>query len=223
MRKIFALLLFAITFQVQGQDNRFMFGFNTSLDWNSYVFFKDPDGLDTKGAVNYALGVTARKYFSKRFSVAASVNYATRNYKFYVAGDYYDYIGDGDPQIGGIGGSTYTYKHGFVDIPVSIAYGMMVTDKLELLPSVGVVNSVLVNNRNEVESPAQDVNSTLSQEPRYGNYLIAAKVGFGFLWKLEKYGILIEPETRVYATPVASNKRRPNPFQLGLQASFLWR
>lgn len=223
MKEVIVLLLFMVVFQAQGQDNRFMYGFNALLNGNSYIFFKDPDGLDTKGTVNYALGITARKYFSPRFSIAASVNYATRNYKVYIAGNYYDYIGDGDPQIGGIGGSTYTYKHGYVDIPVSIAYGMVVTDKLELLPSVGVVNSVLVNNRNEVESPVQYANSALSQRPSYNNHLIAAKVGFGFLLKQEKYGILIEPETRIYATPVTGNSRQPNPFQLGLQASFLWR
>jgi hypothetical protein len=222
MKKPFVVALLVIAFQSYGQNNRFMFGASTSLDWNSYVFLKEPDGLDVKGTLNYTVGITARKYFSQRFSIAGAIHYASRNYKEYLEDDYYEYIEPGDPIVGNGGGVTYTYKHGFVDIPVSFAYGVVVTDKLELLPSIGVVNSILIHNRNEREAPVQYANYEVSQKPRYNNHLLAAKLGFGLLLKQERFGILIEPEARIYATRVSPYGVDKNPFQLGLGASFLW-
>lgn len=222
MKKILVAALLMIALPACSQDNRFMFGFTTSVDWNSYVFFQDPDGLDVKGTLNYALGVTARKYFSDRFSVAGSVHYAGRNYKEYIADDYYDYVQPGDPILGDDGGVTYTFKHNFLDIPVSVAYTVVVADKLEVLPSVGVVNSILIQNKNKMEAPAQYGANEPSQEPRYNNYLAAVRLGLGIFLKREKFGILIEPETRIYATRVSKYGLDKNPFQVGLSASFLW-
>src|ERR1044072_3877098 len=68
-----------IVFHTNAQDKPLMFGFNASLDWNSYALIDDVSIYDFQGTLNYASGITVRRYLSPRFSLSAALNYATRN------------------------------------------------------------------------------------------------------------------------------------------------
>jgi hypothetical protein len=99
-----------------------------------------------------------------------------------------------------------------------VAYSIISTGKLEVFPSAGIVNSVLIHEK--IETEGKDVSGHRSL--KYNRYLIATQIGFGMLIKQETFGILIEPQARIYATQIHDRGPEQNPFQLGLSASFLW-
>lgn len=205
-----------IAFHANAQDKPFMFGFNASLDWNSYALIDDLGITDFQGTLNYSSGITVRKYLSSRLAVSGALNYATRSFREHLD---YSKLEFSDPvDLAYENEPTYTYKHGFIDIPLSVAYSIVSTPKLEVFPSAGIVNSVLIHEKTDMEGE-----SAFGQGPlKYNRHLIATQIGFGVMFKRETFGILIEPQARVYATQVHDRGPEQNPFQLGLSAFFLW-
>jgi hypothetical protein len=216
MKKKLAALLLVVAFQSYGQDKRLMFGFNASVDWNSYLLIEDLGISDLQGTLNYASGVTVRKYLSSRLSLAGSINYAVRNFKQHMDYSKLDVADPHDPAY--TDNPTYTHNHGFIDIPVCVAYSIVHTARLEILPSVGIVNSFLVHFEQEANMRTPFVDEGL----QYNHHLLATQAGFGFLIKQEHFGILLEPQARIYVSQVHHRGPEQNPFQLGLSASFLW-
>ncbi|MBT1697868.1 outer membrane beta-barrel protein [Fulvivirgaceae bacterium PWU4] len=217
MKKSFIGLFCALmAFHANAQDKPFMFGFNASLDWNSYALIDDLGVTDFQGTLNYSSGITVRKYLSPRLTVSGALNYATRNFREYLDYSKFRFLEPIDPSL--IEGPTYTYKNGFIDIPVTVAYSIVSNDKLEIFPSAGIVNSVLIHEKMERAGEESPEHRPL----KYNRYLIATQIGFGLLFKQETFGILIEPQARVYATQAHNRGPEQNPFQLGLSASFLW-
>jgi hypothetical protein len=217
MKKTLVALLLVITFQAYGQDNRLMFGFNTSIDWNSYFLVKDVGISNLQGTLNYASGIMVRKYFSKHGSLSGSVNYATRNFKERLEYSKFELHQPTDPAFAN--DPVYTYKHTFIDIPIDYSYRIFNTGKLEMLPSAGLVNSVLIHYKQE----GGPINEVVQRETmKYNRHLMAIKLGFAFLIKKENFGILFETQTRTYVTGVYDRGGSENPLHLGFGASFLW-
>lgn len=205
-----------VAFQVSAQDKRLMFGFNASVDWNSYALVDDVSIYDFQGALNYSSGIAVRKYLSPSFSVSAALNYATRNFREHLDYGKFEFFDPLDPAYANE--PTYTYKNSFIDIPVSVAYSIVNTPKLEVFPSAGLVNSILIHEKMETEGEGFGGHSPMT----YNHYLLATQIGFGMLIKQEAFGILIEPQARIYATKIHNHGPEQNSFQLGLSASFLW-
>lgn len=217
MKKFFIGLFCALmAFHADAQDKPFMFGFNASLDWNSYALVDDVSIYDFQGTLNYASGIAVRKYLSPRFSISGALNYATRNFREHLDYSKFEFSNPLDPAYANE--PTYTYKQSFIDIPVTVAYSIVSTSKLEVFPSAGFVNSVLIHEKMETEGDGFGGHSPMT----YNHHLIATQIGFGLLIKQETFGILIEPQARIYAAKVHDHGPEQNPFQLGLSASFLW-
>lgn len=215
-KSLVGLFCVLIAFQATAQDKPFMFGFNASVDWNSYALIDDLGVTDFQGTLNYSSGITVRKYLSPRLAVSGALNYATRNFREYLDYSKFRFIEPIDPSL--LNGPTYTYKNGFIDIPVNVAYSIVSNGKLEIFPSAGIVNSVLIHEKMEREGEDAPEHRSL----KYNHHLIATQIGFGMLLKQETFGILIEPQARIYATKIHDRGPEQNPFQLGLSASFLW-
>lgn len=89
--------------------------------------------------------------------------------------------------------SSYTTR--FIELPFDVMLKLNKNDKFDFVSTLGVVNLFQIGSKYN--------NSLATSESKvYENYLLGLKSGLGFLFRLDKIGIYIEPQVGFYVNQV---------------------
>lgn len=214
MIKVFiAFLLLVLSFTSYSQDKTVFFGFSSSVDIISYITVNDNSGSEYKTTANFSAGPSLRFKINDKINLTSGLFFATKNVKQDVDLDQFRSLDPNDPALLALGELEWTVRNSYIDVPISIGYNLTVNTEFSVIPTMGIVNSFILSRSINPESNR----SFLATE--YNSYLIATKMGVGFLLKKKAFSLYLEPQIRIYLNKVHVWFPYQNPAQLGINLS----
>jgi hypothetical protein len=213
---IFLVFVQPIVTPKEIQAQTFYFGLNTSIDYNSYGRITNIGPTDYKGKTNFSSGLVIQYNLNAKISLKTKVNYSSKNFQEVTDLNYFVPLDPNDPLINGGSEVKVDHINRYIDVPIEINYKLNKNKAFDVVSIVGFVNSFQFDSDHRTNSKLLEV-----RENRYNTYLFSVKTGMGFLYKLNRFGIYMEPQIRFYMNSVHTDVPSKNPIHLGFEFSIL--
>lgn len=199
-----------------GQKKDINFGLAFSLDYNSQVLVEDNPILELQGKTNISTGMVLHYGLNTKTSLSIKALYSTKNLQASTDFSSYKTTDPNDPLLNTSGKLITDYSNKYIDIPIDVSRQLWADQRLSLLGTIGINNSILIEHDAKIRGSAFNVSNKI-----YKDYLLSAKLGIGLFAIWEKFGLFIEPQVRFYINDVYENLHYQNPVHFGLECQLL--
>lgn len=191
---IIIIFLLALAHIVNAQERGLSIGFGGSYDnsineyrgtpwWTNEDEFSDIQEFSIGAVINYQ--------FNERSGLRSDVSYSLKGYKLdyeWITNDFPD--NSGDPSIP----LETEFRLAYLDIPVGVYYKVIFTNRYDLAPSIGIMNSINIGESEISEMGDGSTEETEFYEFNTTAYLLGARLGLINNFNLsEKLFISLEP------------------------------
>lgn len=205
------LLLLGFSSSLLAQNKKISIGLSASVDFNTYIGVGNRWAAEYAPRLNYSAGPVIKYYINERLSVNSGVLFSTKNIKERIDLDAFAALDPFDQVLRRPTDSDNLLLHSYLDIPVSLNYRIRDRDKIEMIVSLGLVNSFQISNKKKSD---EDLSIQIAE---YNKYLLSSKIGWGLLMKRESFNLYIEPQARFYLSSVHARFPNKNPIHFGIE------
>lgn len=203
---LFFIVLSLTSFGQEQNDKKFVFGLGSSLDLSSYGLVDDRGPFTYRGDLGFSGGLIGRYSLNSKLWVGSKIYYSVKSYQEVLDYKKFAALNPNDPIYVGANEAYSKYGNSFLEIPAEAGY-LVKDGNTRFYSTFALVNSFQLSNSDRYGS--------------YNSYLLSAKLGFGFLFPLNKLGIYIEPQTRFFLNNVQGQDRKMNPIQFSIELQLL--
>jgi len=178
MKKLIILLfIFGLNQITQAQDKGFSIGLGGSFDKRLNDYSENPWlGFDHQFSdiSEFSFGLQANYQFNEKLGLRSGISYSRKGYKLiyaWIAPDGSN--GTGDPAIP----LESEFRLNYLDIPLSIYYQVVHTNRYTLSPSLGIMNSINIGESEISEMGDGTTNETTFNSFNTNSYLLGARLG----------------------------------------------
>lgn len=178
MRLLLTLfIILAISQMAKAQEKGFSIGMGGSFDKHINEYrerldfpIPNPKFYDI---LEYSFGLQVNYLFNERLGIRSGVSYARKGYMVTYDWVLYDINGLLDPLIP----VRSEYRLAYLDIPIGVYYQVVSTNRYHLSPSIGIMNSILIGEREVTEMLLGEMKETDYNTSEPNPYLLGARLG----------------------------------------------